>query len=283
MSNKFIISSDNTCDLSKELILKHDVKIINVGITLGDKFYDGVTDELDSLTVLEYAERTGVLPKTSAISVDEYTDYFKKLTANGDGVIHFCISSGSSSCYDHAMMAAKEFENVLVVDSKQLSSGQGLLVMKAIDYRDEGMGLQECFDKIESIKHKARTSFVLDRLDFLHKGGRCSLLSLIGAKILKIHPHIAMNDGALKMKKKYPGKLLRCVEQYVADLAQEYTDYEKRRVFITHCAASDDIVEAVKAKVLELFDFEEILFTTAGATVSSHCGRNTIGVLFIAE
>ena len=127
------------------------------------------------------------------------------------------------------------------------------------------------------------TSFVPDSLDYLHKGGRCSLVQLLGAKVLKLHPHISMVNGALIVKKKYMGNMLRCVKQYVADLAEEYTSYDKTRVFITHCNADTELVDAVRQLVEELFDFDEIIETHAGTTVGSHCGKNTIGVLFIVE
>lgn len=281
--NKFVITSDSTCDLSEQLLKDNGIVLVPLTITLGDKQYKDNVD-ITSSDVLNYVDTTGDLPKTSANSVYEYAEVFEEWTKKGYGVLHFDISSEDSACYSNACQAAKEFENVYVVDSRQLSTGQGLLVMKAVDFKNQGMSLEECFNKIEEIKNKARTSFVLDKLDFLHKGGRCSLTQLLGAKILKIHPHIAMSNGSLKIKKKYSGSnMVRVCEQYVKDLAQEYGNYDKTRVFITHCMATEEIVNAVRAKVEELFDFDEIIETQAGSTVSSHCGKNTIGVLFIEE
>lgn len=280
--NKFIISSDSTCDLSKQLLEENDILLVPLTITLGDKQYKDNVD-ITSPEVLDYVDKTGVMPKTSANSVFDYSDFFKKYVEQGYGILHFNISSEDSACYNNACIAAKEFENVYVVDSRQLSTGQGLLVMKACDYKKQGLSLEETRDKIEEVKNKARTSFVLDRLDFLHKGGRCSLTTLLAAKILKIHPYITMVNGSLKVKKKYSGSMVRACEQYVQDLAQEYSSYDKTRVFITHCMASEQIVDAVRKKVEELFEFDQIIETTAGTTVSCHCGRNTIGVLFIEE
>lgn len=280
--NKFIITSDSTCDLSQKLIDENQIRIIPLTITLGtDEFKDNVN--VNAVQALEFVEKTGEMPKTSAVSVYEYEEVFKELTSEGYGVIHFDISSEDSACYSNASQAAKGFENVYVVDSRQLSSGQGLLVMKACDYRKEGLSLEETYKKIEEIKNKARTSFVLDRLDFMHKGGRCSLSTLVVTKILKIHPYISMTDGRLKVKKKYGGNMIRTCEQYVQDLALEYTSYDKTRAFITHCQATPEIVDTVKRKVAELFDFDEVIETYAGTTVSCHCGKNTIGVLFIEE
>ena len=278
----FKISSDSTCDLSPEIIKENDVTLVCVTIILDGKEYTD-TVNITAEEVLRYVDEKGILPKTAANTVDMYKDAFKKLTADGSEVIHFCISSHDSSSYNNAVNAAKEVKGVYVVDSLQLSSGQGLLIMKAIDYRKEGLGAKETFEKIEATKLNARTSFVVDRLDFLHKGGRCSLLSLLGAKLMKIHPHIAMKNGALGVKAKYQGNMARCLTKYVEDLASEYSSYDKTRVFITHSPSDKELVDLVKAKVEELFDFDEIIETTAGTTVTSHCGRNTIGVLFMVE
>lgn len=280
--NKYVITSDSTCDLSEELLKKYEITLLPLTITLGDKQYKDNVD-VTSEAVLKFVDETGIMPKTSANSVYDYTEFFKKFTDEGYGVLHFNISSEDSACYNNACIAAKEFENVYVVDTRKLSTGQGILAIKAAINKNEGVTLEENFKKIEAIKEKSQISFVLDRLDYLHKGGRCSLTTLLAAKILKIHPYIAMTNGSLKVKKKYSGSMVRACEQYVQDLAQEYGSYDKKLVFITHCMASEQIVSAVRKKVEELFDFEEIVETTAGTTVSCHCGRNTIGVIFIEE
>lgn len=280
--NKYVITSDSTCDLSEELLKKYEITLLPLTITLGDKQYKDNVD-VTSEEVLKFVDETGIMPKTSANSVYDYTEFFKKFTDEGYGVLHFDISSEDSACYNNACIAAKEFDNVYVVDTRKLSTGQGILAIKAAIYKNEGVTLEENFNKIEAIKEKSQISFVLDRLDYLHKGGRCSLTTLLAAKILKIHPYIAMTNGSLKVKKKYSGSMVRACEQYVQDLAQEYGSYDKKLVFITHCMASEQIVSAVRKKVEELFDFEEIVETNAGTTVSCHCGRNTIGVIFIEE
>lgn len=280
--NKYVITSDSTCDLSEELLKKYEITLLPLTITLGDKQYKDNVD-VTSEEVLKFVDETGIMPKTSANSVYDYTEFFKKFTDEGYGVLHFNISSEDSACYNNACIAAKEFENVYVVDTRKLSTGQGILAIKAAINKNEGITLEENFKKIEAIKEKSQISFVLDRLDYLHKGGRCSLTTLLAAKILKIHPYIAMTNGSLKVKKKYSGSMVRACEQYVQDLAQEYGSYDKKLVFITHCMASEQIVSAVRKKVEELFDFDEIIETTAGTTVSCHCGRNTIGVIFIEE
>ena len=282
MSFQFKISSDSTCDLLQEQVEKEQINIYALTIILGGKQYrDNVDITIDK--VLDFVDKGGDLPKTSAVSVEEYTEYFQRLTADGSELIHFNISAKDSSCYEHAVAAAKKVKGVYVVDSMQLSSGQGLLIMKACDFRAQGLSAKEVFDKIEAIKLKSKTSFVVDRLDYLHKGGRCSLMQLLGSKILKLHPHISMVDGALMVKKKYSGNMVRSIKQYVSDLAEEYTSYDRTRVFITHCNADPEIVAAAREKVEELFDFDEIIETHAGTTIGSHCGKNTLGVLFIEE
>ena len=278
----FKISSDSTCDLSDAIVKENDVTLVCVTIIFDGKEYTDTVD-ITPERVIEMVDERGILPKTAANTVEMYKETFEKLTADGSELIHFCISSHDSSCYNNAVAAAKECKGVYVVDSLQLSSGQGLLIMKAIDYRKEGLSAKEAFDRIEEIKLKARTSFVLDRLDFLHKGGRCSLAALIGAKLLKLHPHISMKDGALGVKAKYQGNMIRSVNKYVEDLAAEYVQYDKTRCFITHSPTDQPIIDAVRAKVEELFDFDEVIETQAGTTVTSHCGKNTIGVLFIAD
>ena len=276
------ISSDSTCDLPDYIIEQNDINLVCVKIILdGEEYIDTVNVTAED--VLKFVDEKGILPKTAANSVDAYREEFARLTADGSEVIHFCISSCSSSCYNNASLAAKDFNGVYVVDSMHLSSGQGLLIMKAIDMRKEGLSAKEIFDKIEANKQKAVTSFVVDRLDFLHKGGRCSLLSLIGAKLIKIHPQIAMKDGALAVKAKYQGSMIRSLNRYVEDLAEEYHVYDKTRAFIIHSPSDQEIVDVVRSRVEELFDFNELIDVTAGTTITSHCGRNTIGLMFIAE
>ena len=278
----FKISSDSTCDLPESVIAQNDVTLVCITIIL-----DGVerTDTVDITAeeVLKFVEEKGILPKTAANSVDTYREVFKRLTADGSELIHFNISSKDSSSYNNAVLAAKEMKGVYVVDSMQLSSGQGLLIMKAIDMRKRGASAKEVFDWVEANKLRARTSFVIDRLDFLHKGGRCSLLSLIGAKLIKIHPHITMKDGALAVKAKYQGTMIRCVNRYVEDLASEYRSYDKTRAFIIHSPSDKELVDAVRARAEELFDFDELIDVTAGTTITSHCGKNTIGLMFISD
>ncbi len=169
------------------------------------------------------------------------------------------------------------------MDSLALSSGQGLLVMKAADLRDEGLSAEEIERRVNALRLKVNTSFVPDRLDYLYKGGRCSRMEMYGANILKIHPMIDMKDGQLGVKKKYRGKMTVCIRAYIDDLKAAYPKYDKTRCFVTHSCADAELVELAKERVRSEFDFREIIETVAGSVITGHCGRNTLGVLFIAE
>lgn len=276
------ITTDSTCDLG-ESIAKHSIGVVPLSVILGEKDYlDGVN--IEPCQIFDYVRSTGILPKTAAPSIGDYEEAFAKYTQNGDTVIHFDISRKSSSAYDYAQEAAKSFGGkVFVVDSKALSSGQGLLVLKAVDLAASGMSAEEIYETVCGLRSKINTSFVPDTLDYLYKGGRCSRLSLYGANFLKIHPMIAMDDGQLVVKRKYKGNMDKCIRNYITDLKNEYPTYDRRRCFVTHSSADRELVELAKKMVAELFEFEEVLETVAGSVITGHCGRNTLGVLFIAE
>lgn len=279
---KIKITADSTCDLSGELVERYGVGIMPLHVILGDKTCsDGV--DITPQQIFKYVSDTGVLPKTSAPSTEEYSEFFKKQLESADAVIHYNISQKDSSSYSNACVAAKELKNVYIVDSMALSTGQGLLVLKACDFAAQGLSPQEIVKKTEELRPKLNTSFVPDVLDYLHKGGRCSLASLIGAKVLKLHPLIDMKEGEMYAKKKYMGNLEASLKKYVRDLAEEYPRYDRTRCFITHSCCESEVVEKVRAQVKELFSFDEILETLAGSVVTSHCGKNTLGVLFISE
>lgn len=279
---KYVITSDSTCDLTQEQIAEYGVVIKALTIVLDGKEYSDNID-INVEQVLAHVDNGGDLPKTAATSIEEYKEFFKPFVDEGKEVLHFNISSKLSSCNQNATNAGKELGNVYVVDSKQLSTGQGLLIIKAAKMLSEGKSVKETYEEILKLVDKIQTSFVVDRLDFLHKGGRCSLAQFIGAKLLKLHPHLSMVDGALKVKKKYQGNMRRSLDSYVNDLAAEYTSYDKSLAFITHCNADDEYVEMVLNKVKEVFEFDQVVVSKAGTTISSHCGKNTLGVLFITE
>lgn len=276
------LTADSTCDLG-ESIKKRAIGIMPLSVILGEQpFSDGV--DITPQDIFSYVEQTGRLPKTAAPSIGDYEEFFRGYVDAGKTVIHFNISAKASSSWSYAAEAAKSFPGkVFVVDSKALSTGQGLLILKAADLADAGKGAEEIVQTVNALRPLVNTSFVPDRLDYLYKGGRCSRLAMYGANILKIHPLIEMDDGQLVSSKKYRGSMVKCIETYLDDLAAKYPRYDKTRCFITHSYADDDVVECARRKVSELFSFDEVLETVAGSVITGHCGRNTLGVLFIAE
>jgi DegV family protein with EDD domain len=277
------ITSDSTCDLGEQAE-KWNVKTIPLNVVLdAETFSDGV--DIQPQDIFKFVENTKMLPKTSARSIDAYEEFFEGiLKEENDKIIHFNISEKSSVSHNVTKQAAEKFNGrVHVIDSKALSSGQGLLVLKACELRDEGKSANEIVEIVNGLRDKVNTSFIPDRLDYLYKGGRCSKMEMYGANILKIHPMIAEDDGQLIVKRKYRGPMARCISQYVEDLHNEYPEYEKTRCFVTHSCADPELVELAKKKVQELFDFDEIIETVAGSVITGHCGRNTLGVLFIAK
>ena len=277
---KIRITSDSTCDLN-HLIAERNIGIMSLQVNLGsDAFRDGV--DITPEKIFDFVAETGTLPKTAAPSIGEYEDFFTKELAGYDALIHINISSKSSGSHNFAKTAAESFGGkVFVVDSKALSSGQGLLVLKACDMRDEGKSAEEIVATLEEIRGRINTSFVPDNLDYLHKGGRVSGMVKTVAGMFKIHPQILMEDGQLVPGKKYKGKMSVLIKQYVDDLKELYPDYDKGRCFVTHSCADRELVEAATAKVKEVFEFDEIIETVAGSIITSHCGKGTLGVLFI--
>ena len=277
---KIRITSDSTCDLN-HLVEERNIGIMALQVNLGENAYrDGV--DITPEKIFAFVAETGTLPKTAAPSIGEYEEFFEKELAGYDALIHINISSKSSGSHNFAKSAAEAFNGkVYVVDSKALSSGQGLLVLKACDLRDEGKSAEEIVKTLEEVRERINTSFVPDNLDYLHKGGRVSGMVKTVAGMFKIHPQILMEDGQLVPGKKYKGKMSVLIKQYVDDLKEKYPSYDKTRCFVTHSSAERDLVEAAKEKVKEIFEFDEIIETVAGSIITSHCGKGTLGVLFV--
>lgn len=277
---KIRITSDSTCDLN-HLVEERNIGIMPLQVNLGENVYrDGV--DITPEKIFAFVAETGVLPKTAAPSIGEYEEFFTKELEGYDALIHFNISSKASGSHNFAKNASESFNGkVFVVDSKALSSGQGLLVLKACDMRDEGKTAEEIVAAVEEIRERINTSFVPDNLDYLHKGGRVSGMIKTIAGAFKIHPQIVMEDGQLVPGKKYKGKMSFLIKQYIDDLKEMYPNYDKSRCFVTHSTADRELVDAAIAKVKETFEFDEIIETVAGSIVTSHCGKGTLGVLFV--
>ena len=277
---KIRITSDSTCDLN-HLVAERNIGILPLQVNLGsDAFRDGV--DITPEKIFAFVAETGTLPKTAAPSIGEYEEFFAKELEGYDALIHINISSKSSGSHNFAKNAGESFGGkVYVVDSKALSTGQGLLVLKACDLRDEGKTPEEIVAALEELREHINTSFVPDNLDYLHKGGRVSGMVKTVAGMFKIHPQILMEDGQLVPGKKYKGKMSVLIKQYIDDLKEAYPDYDKSRCFVTHSTAERELVEAAIAKVKETFEFDEIIETVAGSIITSHCGKGTLGVLFV--
>ncbi len=281
-AKKVIITSDSTTDLSKELIERYNVGILPLLVTLGDKTYtDGV--DIDADFVYDYHSKTGELPKTSAINIPAATDFFEKYVNEGNAVIHFTISSEMSSTYQNCCIAASEFEDVYVIDTRNLSTGGGLLVIAAAEMALKGMEAKDIADAVNGLAANVDASFVIDSLEYLHKGGRCSAVAAFGANLLKLKPCITVKNGKMGVDKKYRGRYSDVVKEYAAERLVNPDDIDLDRVFVTHAGCDEEIINSVVEVVKNTLPFKEIFITRAGCTVSSHCGRNTLGVLFVRK
>lgn len=282
---KVSIISDSTCDLSKELLEKYDITVFPLHIHLGEKEYaDGI--DITPEEIYQWSEETKETPKTSALSLFDAKEYIKKALEKSEEVIAFCISEQMSSCCSVMHMAAAEMEvedKVFVVDSMNLSTGIGLQILEAAELAETGMGAGEIVEKIKEIQPQVRSSFVVDSLTFLHRGGRCSGVAALAGNTLKLHPCIFVINGKMQAGKKYRGKMDKVILNYVEDLKAELLTAKKEHVFITHSGCEDSLIETIKKELEELNYFENIYVTRAGGVITSHCGPGTLGVLYIAK
>lgn len=280
---KIKITSDSTCDLSPELIEKYNIDILPLYVGMGDDILkDGV--EATPEDIYAFVDKTGILPKTSAPNLADLTELFEKYTKDGYEVVHFSISADFSSSYTTACLAAEEVGNVKVVDTRNLSTGSGLVVLHGCEMAQNGATADEIQKECSELTGRVEASFVVDSIDYLHKGGRCSSVAALGANLLKLKPCIEVIDGKMQSAKKYRGLIDRVILNYVTDRLNGRDDIDKHRIFITHTKCSEQIVEEVRKKINQLSPgFEEILETTAGCTITSHCGPYTLGILFIRK
>lgn len=277
------IISDSTCDLSKDLIEKYDIAILPLHIHLGEEEYqDGVTITPDE--IYTWADANNTTPKTSAASMMEAIELFEPYIKNGDEIIAFSISSTMSANNNVMRLAAEELEaedKIHVIDSANLSTGIGLLVIEAAIMAKDGKTAEEIVAKIEELKTRVSASFVVDTLTYLHRGGRCSSVAALAGGALKLHPKIVVENGKMGANKKYRGKMNSVILSYAKDLEEDLKNAKKDRVFITHSGCDESIIALVREYLESLNKFDEILETRAGGVISSHCGPGTLGVLFI--
>ncbi len=276
---KICISADVTCDLPPWLAEQYDITLISIPIIKGDKaYFDGV--DITNADIFRYFEETGKLCTTSALNPAQYLEHFKRLREKCDALIHIDIGSAMSACHQNARIAAMEIDNVYVVDSQNLSSGFGYIVLEAAIMAREGKSPEEIIEGISKIIPLVETSFVIDKLTYLYKGGRCSALAALGANLMNLKPCIEVRDGEMKVGKKYRGNFETVILKYVEDKLANRDDIDYSRIFITHPACPDSIVKSVEKRVKELGNFDEVLITNAGGSVSVHCGPMTLGIIF---
>lgn len=276
------ITCDSTCDLPQELYAKYDVDVVALAVTLGDELHrDGV--DITAPELFAYVKETGTLPKTSAISMGEYLDVFSKYVSEGRTVIHINLSSNLSASHQNAVLAAQELDNVYVVDSRNLSSGSGHLVVEAAEMAAQGLDAETIVARLNEMKERLDVSFVLQTLEYLQKGGRCSSVTALGARALQLRPEIRVSDGGMGVGKKYRGSMEKSVLDYIRGRLEGRDDVDTRRIFVTHSPMDQAVVDKVIALVRELHPFEEVIETSAGCTICSHCGPNCLGVLFFKK
>ena len=279
-----IVSSDSTCDLSPELISQFDIRIIPLYIIKGGQAYKDMI-EISPEDIFEWVDGGKGVCSTSAVNTADYIDFFSSLRRDSDAVIHFTISSEMSVCYANACLAAEEVGNVFVVDSRNLSTGIGNLVLDAAAMVREGeLSAEEIYNAILAETGLAETSFIIDKLDYLAKGGRCSSLAAFGANLLNLKPCIEVVDGKMSVGKKYRGGFDKVILQYVRDRLKGREDIDPRRIFITYTkGVSRETADKVEAEVRSLIPFTTLYHTYAGCTVSNHCGTVCLGILFFRK
>ena len=279
---KIKILSDSTCDLPQEVLEKFDITMVPLSVIKdGESFTDGVN--ITPADIFEHVANGGSLCSTAAVNIGEYADIFNKYANEYDGIIHINISAEFSSCHQNACLAADEFDNVRVIDSRNLSTGQGFVVLKACELAKTCDNLDEIAEKLCAFTERVEASFLLDRLDYMVKGGRCSAAAALGANLLNLKPCIEVKNGKMGVVKKYRGNYAKCLATYVKDRLANRNDLDKGTLFVTRTPIADDCLNAVKDAVAIYNDFETTYWNEAGCTISCHCGPGTLGVLFVRK
>ncbi len=277
---KIALSAESTIDLPKDLLEKYGISVLPYTVLLGEKSYlDG---EITPDDIFAYVDETGILPRTSAINEYQYSEYFTELRKKYDAVIHITLSGKITSSVEHAKNAAALLKDVYVVDSKSLSTGIALLAIYARSLVDKGLPVEEIVAKLKKRRENLQVSFVVNTLNYLHKGGRCSSLVHITAALLRIKPQILLKNGEMVTGKKYFGKNSRVVRSYCADVIEEFDNPDTSIAFVTHSSASPEMVEEARQALIDR-GFTNIIETLAGATITSHCGPKTLGILYFND
>ena len=276
------ILSDSTCDLPKEVLEKYNITMIPLSVIKdGEQYTDGV--DITPADIFAHVANGGDLCSTAAVNIGEYADWFAKYADDYDGVIHINLSAEFSSCHQNAALAAEDFENVRVIDSRNLSSGQGLVVLKACELADCCNDLDEIAEQLRAYTEKVEASFLLDRLEYMVKGGRCSAAAALGANLLNLKPCIEVKNGKMSVVKKYRGNYAKCLASYVKDRLANRDDIDRGTLFVTRTPINEECLRAVEDAVSQYNTFETTYWNEAGCTVSCHCGPGTLGVLFVRK
>lgn len=276
------VTSDSTCDLSPALLEKYDITLLPLTVVKNNQsFQDGIT--ITPTEIFAHVAGGGALCTTAALSIGEYDDFFAPLSQTYDAVIHINISSEFSSSYQNARLAAENYPNVRVIDSRNLSTGQGLVVLEACRLSRQLTDLDEICRQVRELTGKVEASFVLSQLQYMVKGGRCSSTAALGANLLNLKPCIEVHDGKMQVVKKYRGSYSKCLSAYVKDRLSDRDDIDPSRIFITYTTVDEGELQTVLTSVEEYGNFRETDITLAGCTVSCHCGPGTLGILFIRK
>ena len=276
---KIKITADSTCDLSEELLRQWNISLIPMHILMGEEsLLDGIT--VHPADVFAHVQNGGKMPKSAAPNLVEYTDFFAPFAKEYDAVIHITVGSKFSSCYQNARLASQEFENVSVVDSENICTGQGYLVLRAAKWAADGLTPRNICMRLQTLAKKVELSFVLNQLDYMAKSGRCSGVLAFGANLLGIKPSLAVLDGELKVVKKYRGQLPICVGKYITDQLKDRDGIDTSMVFISSCQPKPGCMEAVKAGLKQYGRFEHVVETDIGTTIGGYSGPGTIGIVF---
>jgi len=277
---KICISAESTIDLPEDLLKKYDIHTLPFTVLLGETaLLDGQFPPID---IINFVQKTKKLPKTSAVNEAQYEQYFTELHKNYDYIIHISLSSEISSACENARKVAKRSKNITIIDSRSLSTGIALLAIYAAKLRDNKYKPQDIVHSVEARIPSLQVSFILERLDYLYKGGRCSSLAYFGANILGIKPEILVTDGKMHSGKKFRGKWNDAVIKYCEDILGKFNTPDREEVFITYTTADNEVVQNVR-NLLKSKGFKNIHVTNAGATITSHCGEHCLGILYIND
>ena len=278
---KIAISTESTIDVTKEVLEEYDIHVVPFSVLLGEKM--GIDGEITPEEIFAYVDENKTLPKTSAVNEFQYEEHFNKLFEQGyDAIIHFSLSSLMSSAFSNAQRVAEKMKNVFVIDSKSLSTGIALLAIYARKLANENLDPAEIANKCNDRVGAVQASFVLNTVDYLYHGGRCSAMKKFGVNLLRLKPEIIVSDGKMESSRTYRGKNEVVIKNYCEDVLSDFNNPDLSVAFLTHSSASPEMIEAAKNALTER-GFKKIYVTTAGATITSHCGPKCLGILYIND